>query len=297
MGVVIQTIGFGIAAGAVISLGAVGFTVQFGISNVLNITYGAFMTLAAYLGYWFLNRGVDVWVALVVVGLVLALVSVAFNRALLSPLQRRGAGFVSVVIATVAAGIILQGVIVILVGPGAITYGAQFGRTVSGLGFVFSVAQLVIIGLTLVLMLALHLLLTRTKIGRAMRATSTNRTVARACGIQTERIIDLTWLLTGFMCGCTGVALAVTTVTFDFSLGATFLIYMIAAAVLGGIAQPYGAMIGGLVVGVASQFGAAYWSPAYQDVVAFTILIVMLLIRPRGLFAAGGVSRRNLSAT
>lgn len=297
MAVIVQTIGFGIAAGAVISLGAVGFTVQFGISNVLNITYGAFMTLAAYLGYALLNRGLDVWVALVVVGCAMALISVLFNRVFLSPLQRRGAGFVSVVIGTVAAGIILQGLIVIAVGPGAITYGAQFGSTVSGLGFVFSVAQLIIIGMTLVLMLALHLLLTRTKVGRAMRATSTNPTVARACGIRTARIIDLTWLLTGFMCGVAGVALAITTVTFDFSLGATFLIYMIAAAVLGGIAQPYGAMVGGLVVGIASQFGAAYWSPAYQDVVAFSILIAMLLIRPRGLFAAAGVTRRNLSAS
>jgi branched-chain amino acid transport system permease protein/neutral amino acid transport system permease protein len=188
-------------------------------------------------------------------------------------------------------------VIVILVGPGAITYGAQFGTTVSALGFTFTVAQLIIIGMTLALMLGLHLLLTRTRIGRAMRATSTNRTVARACGIRTERIIDLTWLLTGFLCGAAGVALAVTTVTFDFSLGSIFLIYMIAAAVLGGIAQPYGAMIGGIVVGVASQLGAAYWSPAYQDVVAFTILIIVLLIRPRGLFAAAGVTRRNLSAT
>jgi len=295
--VIVQTLGFGIAAGAVISLGAVGFTVQFGISNVLNITYGAFMTLAAYLGYALLNRGVNVWVALAMVGVALAVVSVLFNRVFLSPLQRRGAGFVSVVIATVAAGIILQGIIVIAVGPGAITYGAQYGRTVSGLGLTFSLAQLIIIGLTLALMLGLHLLLTRTTIGRAMRATSTNRTVARACGIRTERIIDLTWLLTGFMCGAAGVALAVTTVTFDFSLGATFLIYMIAASVLGGIGQPYGAMIGGLVVGVASQFGAAYWSPAYQDVVAFTILIIMLLIRPRGLFAASGVARRNLSAS
>lgn len=297
MGVFVQTLGFGIAAGAVISLGAVGFTVQFGISNVLNITYGAFMTLAAYLGYLLLNRGLDVWLTLLVVGVGIALVSVLFNRIFLSPLQRRGAGFVNLIIGTVAAGIILQGTIVIAAGPSAITYGAQYGRTVSGIGFTFSLAQLIIIGLTLALMFGLHVLLTRTKVGRAMRATSTNRTVARACGIRTERIIDLAWLLTGFLCGAAGVALAVTTVTFDFSLGSTFLIYMIAAAVLGGIAQPYGAMIGGLVVGVASQLGAAYWSPAYQDVVAFSILIAMLLVRPRGLFAAAGMTRRNLSGS
>jgi branched-subunit amino acid ABC-type transport system permease component len=296
LGVIVQTTGFGIAAGAVISLGAVGFTVQFGISNVLNITYGAFMTLAAYLGYLLLNRGLDVWLVLVVIGVATGVVSLVFNRVFLAPLKRRGAGFVAVVIGTVAAGIIVQAAIVIVAGSDAITYGPQFDSTVSGAGFVFTVAQLVIIGITVGLMLALHLLLTRTKIGRAMRATATNLTVARACGIRTDRITDLTWLLTGFLCGAAGVALAITTVTFDFTLGSTFLIYMIAAAVLGGIAQPYGAMIGGLVVGIASQFGAAYWSPAYQDVVAFAILIAMLLVRPRGLFAAGGVARRNLAA-
>ncbi|MBA3841498.1 MAG: branched-chain amino acid ABC transporter permease [Actinobacteria bacterium] len=297
MGIFVQTLGFGIAAGAVISLGAVGFTVQFGISNVLNITYGAFMTLAAFLGYVLLNRGLDVWVVLVAVGVVIAIASAVFNRVFLSPLRGRGAGFVNLIIGTVAAAIILQGVIVIAAGPSAVTYGQQYGKTVSGAGLVFSLAQLIIISITVALMFGLHLLLTRTKVGRAMRATSTNRTVARACGIRTERIIDLTWLLTGFLCGAAGVALAVTTVTFDFSIGSTFLIYMIAASVLGGIGQPYGAMIGGLVVGITSQLGAAYWSPAYQDVVAFCILIAMLLIRPRGLFVAAGVNRRNLSAT
>lgn len=72
---------------------------------------------------------------------------------------------------------------------------------------------------------------------------------------------------------------------------------MIAAAVLGGIGQPYGAMIGGLIVGIASQFGAAYLNPSYQDVVAFAILIAMLLIRPRGIFPAAGVARRSLTAS
>lgn len=297
MGVVIQTLGFGIASGAVISLGAVGFTVQFGISNVLNIAYGAFMTIAAFLGYVLLNRGLDIWVVLVVIGLVTALASALFNRVFLAPLQRRRVAFVAVVLATVYVGVIIQSVIIILAGPGAITYGPQFGQTVAGADFNFTVAQLVIIGMAIALMLGLHLLLTRTQLGRAMRATSTNRTVARACGIRTDRIDDFAWLLTGFLCGTAGVGLAITTVTFDSTLGGTFLIYMIAAAVLGGIGQPYGAMIGGLIVGIASQFGAAYLNPSYQDVVAFAILIAMLLIRPRGIFPAAGVARRSLTAS
>jgi branched-chain amino acid transport system permease protein/neutral amino acid transport system permease protein len=289
----IEAIGFGIASGAVIALGAVGFTVQFGISNVLNITYGAFMTLAAYLGYALLGLGV--WAALVIAAAAIAVASVLFNRLLIGPLRRRGTGFVGVVIVTVAAGIILQYCIVAVAGPDTISYGQQAGSTVRVGDLVFTTSQLIIIALTVVAMFALHLLLTRTQLGRAMRATSANPVVARSCGIRTERIIDVTWLISGALCGAAGVALAITTVSFDFTLGPTFLIYMIAAAVLGGIGQPYGAMLGGLVVGVGTQVAAAYTSPAYQDVYAFGLLIAMLLIRPRGLFSAGTASARRLA--
>ena len=295
MSAFVGALGFGIASGAVVALGAVGFTVQFGISNVLNITYGAMLTLAAYAGYALLQAGTGIWAACAICAVVIALVSVGFNRALLAPLARRGTGFVGVVIVTVSAGIVLQYCIVAVAGPATVSYGQQAGSTIRGAGFVFTTTQLIIIGLTVAVMLALHLLLTRTQLGRAMRATSANVVVARSCGIRTDRIIDVTWLISGALCGAAGVALAISTVSFDFTLGPTFLIYMIAAAVLGGIGQPYGAMIGGLVVGVVSQVAAAYTSPAYQDVYAFGVLILMLLIRPRGLLAAGTASSRRLA--
>lgn len=288
----IEAIGFGIASGVVIALGAVGFSVQFGISNVLNITYGAFLTLAAFIGYALLQLHLNVWLVMAVTSVVIGVASVVLNRGLFEPLIRRGTSFVGVIIATVSAGIVLEYAIVAISGPDIRSYGQLGGSTVSGLDFVFTTSQLIIIGITVVAMLAFHLLLTQTKLGRAMRATSTNRTVARACGIRTDRIIDLAWLLSGMMCGAAGVALAITTTSFDFTFGSTFLLYMIAAAVLGGIGQPYGAMVGGLVVGIASQIAGAYWSPAYQDVIAFAILIAMLLVRPRGLFSAGPASRR-----
>jgi branched-chain amino acid transport system permease protein/neutral amino acid transport system permease protein len=296
MNVFIEAVGFGIAVGAVIALGAVGFTVQFGISNVLNITYGAMMTLAAYLGYAFIQSGVGVWEALAIASVLIAIASVVFNRVLLAPLVRRGTSFVGVVIVTVAAGIILQYCIVAIAGPDSVSYGQQSGSTIKLGALVFTSSQLIVIGITVVLMFALHLLLTQTQLGRAMRATSANPTVARSCGIRTDRIIDLTWLISGSLCGAAGVALAISTVSFDFTLGPTFLIYMIAAAVLGGIGQPYGAMLGGMVVGVVSQVAAAYSNPAYQDVYAFAVLILMLLIRPRGLFSAGTASARRLAA-
>ena len=292
MQLIIEAIGFGIATGAVIALGAVGFSVQFGISNILNITYGSLMTLAAYVGLLLINHGVNAWLALVLGAVVVGVVSVVYHRALLAPLVRRGTRAIAMVIVTVSAGIILQYVIVSFAGPESHSYGEQSGSTLHLIGFTLSAGQVAIIVLTASLMLGLHLLLTRTTLGKAMRATSSNRTLARSCGISTDRVSDIAWLISGSLCGAAGVALAITTVSFDFSLGSLFLIPMIAAAVLGGIGQPYGAMLGGLIVGVSSEVAAAVSNPNYKDVVAFMILIIMLLVRPRGLFGAAWSTRR-----
>jgi branched-chain amino acid transport system permease protein/neutral amino acid transport system permease protein len=289
---IIEAIGFGIATGAVIALGAVGFSVQFGISNILNITYGSLMTLAAYVGLLLIEHGVNAWLALVLGAAVVGVVSVVYHRTLLAPLVRRGTRAIAMVIVTVSAGIILQYVIVSIAGPESHSYGEQSGSTLHLIGFTLSAGQVAIIVLTASLMLGLHLLLTRTTLGKAMRATSSNRTLARSCGISTDRVSDIAWFISGSLCGAAGVALAITTVSFDFSLGSLFLIPMIAAAVLGGIGQPYGAMLGGLIVGVSSEVAAAVSNPNYKDVVAFMILIIMLLVRPRGLFGAAWSTRR-----
>jgi len=289
---IIEAIGFGIATGAVIALGAVGFSVQFGISNILNITYGALMTLSAYIGLILINRGVNAWAALALSAVAVGVVSVIYHRILLAPLVRRGTRAIAMIIVTVSAGTILQYVIVAIAGPSSQSYGEQSGQTFHFADLTLSFGQVAIIVLTAVLMFALHLLLTRTTLGKAMRATSSNRTLARSCGIATSRISDIAWFISGCLCGAAGVALAITTVSFDFSLGALFLIPMIAAAVLGGIGQPYGAMLGGLIIGVSSEVAAAVSNPNYKDVVAFVILIIVLLVRPRGLFGAAWSSRR-----
>jgi branched-chain amino acid transport system permease protein/neutral amino acid transport system permease protein len=289
---IIEAIGFGIATGAVIALGAVGFSVQFGISNILNITYGALMTLSAYIGLVLINRGINAWAALVISAVAVGAVSVIYHRILLAPLVRRGTRAIAMIIVTVSAGTILQYVIVAIAGPSSQSYGEQSGQTFHFLDLTLSFGQVTIIVLTAVLMLGLHLLLTRTTLGKAMRATSSNRTLARSCGIATSRISDIAWFISGCLCGAAGVALAITTVSFDFSLGALFLIPMVAAAVLGGIGQPYGAMLGGMIIGISSEVAAAVSNPNYKDVVAFVILIIVLLVRPRGLFGAAWSSRR-----
>ncbi|HVD03762.1 MAG TPA: branched-chain amino acid ABC transporter permease [Candidatus Dormibacteraeota bacterium] len=295
MHLLIEAIGFGVASGAVLALGAVGFTLQFGISNVLNITYGSLMTLAAFLGVFLLGLGLNVWLVMALGGLLIGLASVALNRGLLAPLMRRGLQPFGLIIVTVSAGIVIQYVIVAVAGPSTLSYGNLSGATLHFLGWTLTTAQVVILVVALVLMAGLHVLLTRTQLGRAMRATSSNRTLARSCGIATGRIGDIAWFLSGTFCGMAGIALAITIESFDFTLGSIFLIPIIAAAVLGGVGQPYGAMVGGLVVGIVSQVSAAYWSPSYENVVALAMLIVMLLVRPRGLFGANSSSRKLLA--
>jgi len=286
----IESIGFGVASGSVLAMGSVGFTLQFGISNVLNLTYGGLMTLGAFLGLPLLGMGLNIWVTMALCGLMIGVVSVVFNRTLVSPLVRRGMQPFGLVVVTVSAGIVLEYVIVAVTGTSTQSYGNLSGATLHFLGFTLTSAQVVIILVTVGLMAGLHLLLTRTQLGRAMRATSSNRTLARSCGIATSRISDIAWFLSGTLCGMAGIGLAITLESFDFTLGSVFLVPMIAAAVLGGVGQPYGAMVGGLVVGIASQVSAAYWDPSYESVVAFAILVIMLLVRPRGLFG------RNSSA-
>jgi len=132
---------------------------------------------------------------------------------------------------------------------------------------------------------AVWLLLHRTQLGRAMRGTATNPVLARSCGIRTERILGLTWLGSGALCGVGGALLAVDIGSFTYNSWENFLPLIIAAAIVGGIGSPGGAMAGAVLIGVVSSVASGYLTPVYQDVIALSILVVAILIRPKGLFA------------
>jgi branched-chain amino acid transport system permease protein len=131
----------------------------------------------------------------------------------------------------------------------------------------------------------LHLLLQYTSFGRALRAVSDDRQLARACGIDTGRVVNLTWLLAGGIAGLGGFTLAASSGSFDPGMGFGFLLVTFAAAVIGGIGRRYGAMGGALIVGIATELSAAYLSSGYKQVIAVGLLILFLLLRPAGLFS------------
>jgi branched-subunit amino acid ABC-type transport system permease component len=281
----LHAIGFGIVTAAVLALAAVGFTVQFGVTNILNLAYGDVMTASAFVAYASHSAGLNPWGGMVLGGLFGAVFSVLLNRFLYTPFIRRGARLFTMIIVTIAVALILQNCLQAIWGPDFYSAPISAGAAVHVLGMVFTTTQLILIAIAAVALTALHGLLRYTRLGKAMRATASDPALARNCGVPTRRVIDGAWLLSGLLCGLAGVALVTELGSFDFTTGSAFLIPVIAAAVLGGVGHPYGAMLGALVVGLATELDATYFSPTYKDVVAFLVLIVVLLIRPQGIFA------------
>jgi branched-subunit amino acid ABC-type transport system permease component len=284
----VAAFGFGLVGMAVIAIGAVGFTMQFGITNVINLAYGDVMITSAFVAYVLNHAGVSIWVGLLAGALWGALLSFLLNRVLYGPFLRRGTSPIGMVIVSLATGIMMSNVLLAIVGPDNVSYIQSAGTTLRLGGISLTAEQVAIIGIAVALMLAIHGLLTYTRLGKAMRATAANPSLARACGIPTVRVVDIVWLLTGAMCGVAGTVAAMNSDSFAVSNGAGFLITILAAAVLGGAGQPYGAMLGAVLIGEVTELSAAVLSPEYKQVVAFAVLVAVMVLRPQGLLAKVG---------
>jgi branched-chain amino acid transport system permease protein/neutral amino acid transport system permease protein len=190
------------------------------------------------------------------------------------------------VIVSLGMTLIIEFGIQAIVGGTSVSYTMASGPTVRAGGLTLTAVQLVVIGISLLVMAGTHVLLRYTKLGKAMRATAANRTLARNCGIRTSRVITMTWAITGALCGLAGVIFAMDTGSFDATITDLFLILILAAVFLGGPGQAYGAMLGAVVIGLATEVSAAYITPSYKYVIAFLALLVMLGVRPSGLLGA-----------
>jgi branched-subunit amino acid ABC-type transport system permease component len=281
----LPAIGFGLVTASILAVAGVGFTLQFGVTNILNLAYGEIMTAAAFVAYLVTSAGISVWLALVAGGAFGAVFSVLLNRALYTPFVRHGTRLFGMIIVTIAVSLIVQNSMLAIFGANFFSLSMARPASVHIAGMVFTTVQLAIIGVAIVAMLLIHLLLRYTKLGKAMRATATDPDLARNCGIATERVIDLAWAISGALCGLAGVILVMNLTAFTDTTGAQFLIPIIAVAVLGGIGQPYGAMLGALIIGIVSELAAAVISPDYKNVVAFVILVMVLLARPQGILS------------
>jgi branched-chain amino acid transport system permease protein/neutral amino acid transport system permease protein len=286
MSLFLASFGFGLVTAAVLAIAAVGFTMQFAVTDVLNLAYGAVMIGSAFVAYWLNQAGVNVWLALLVAAVAGAAASVLLNQGIYTPFQRRGSAPVTMVIVSLGMTLIIEFGLQAIVGGTSVSYAVSQGPTVKADGLVLTTVQLVIIGLSVVVMAAVHVLLRYTKLGKAMRATAANRSLARNCGIRTDRVVAVTWALTGALCGVAGTVFAINNGSFGATSADLFLVVILAAVFLGGPGQAYGAMAGALIIGLATEISAAYINPSYKYVVAFGVLLIVMAVRPGGVLGA-----------
>jgi branched-subunit amino acid ABC-type transport system permease component len=283
MSLFLASLGFGLVTSAVLAIAAVGFTMQFAVTDVLNLAYGAVMIASAFVAYAVNQAGVNVWIGMLAAAAVGSVGSVLLNRGIYTPFQRRGSAPITLVIVSLGMTLIIEFGLQAIVGGTNVSYTMGQGPTVRAGGLILTAVQFVIIGLAVVVMVGVHVLLRYTKLGKAMRATAANRSLARNCGIRTDRIVTTTWALTGALCGIAGTVLAINDGSFGATSADLFLVVILAAVFLGGPGQAYGAMIGAVVIGLATEISAAYFTPSYKDVIAFAVLLVMMAVRPGGL--------------
>jgi branched-subunit amino acid ABC-type transport system permease component len=285
----LYSVGFGLVTASILALASLGLTLQFGITNFVNFAYGDFLTLGAYFS-WVANSQLhmSIWLAMLIGSAGMGVVAVLLNQFLLGPFARKFTSLFPVLIVTFGLSLILLNLIQAVWGPNYQQYRLATENPLHLGPFLLTADQLAIIGIGLVVMLAIHLLLTRTRLGKAMRAMSDDPSLAMVSGINTRLITTVTWFLTGLLAGLAGTVLGINISSITPSTGETFLFVIFAAVILGGIGKPYGAMLGALIIGLATEMSAVVINASYKLDVAFVLLVIVLLIRPQGLLAVKG---------
>lgn len=283
----------GLVLGAVYALAAAGISLVYGVMRFANFAHGDLMTWGAYMALLAVGvLGVSPWVALVFA--VAATVPLAWgvDRAFYAPLRRSAPAVL--LISSFAVALMLRAVVYFVWGPTPETYARGFTPPFIIEGIRIQQRHVIILAGALACALALHLLLTRTRAGRAMRAMADDPDLARVTGVPVAGVILLTWAVAAALAAVGGVFLAVDTELTPL-LGFNILLAAFAAAILGGIGRPWGAMFGGLILGLAEEFssyplfgGGPLLDPSYKTAVAFFVLILVLLFRPQGLFKGMG---------
>lgn len=289
MNLLFNSLGFGLVTASVIAIGAVGLTLQFGITNFINFAYGELLTIGAYAGYYCTAvLHLNIVVAIVGAAIVTGLLGIVLNEFVFAPFVRAKAKLFIMLIVTIGVSLILQNLYQIAFGTDFYRYEIG-GNTSHHLGpFLLTTTQLLIIALAVVSLVGLQGLLRYTKLGKSMRAMSDNAELAEASGLNIRMITRTAWFLSGGLAGIGGVALALNVYTVTPSVGNLFVFVLFAAVILGGIGNPIGAMLAALIIGVGMEMSGAFINSAYKSAVAFVILIIVLLVRPNGLFATKG---------
>lgn len=280
--VIVESIGFGIVTASIIAIGAMGFSLQFGLTNVFNIAYGTVLTLGAFAAYLAEQFGILGWWDVLIGAGVGIIATYAIGRGVLSWFARRKCGLFELITVSLAVELIVQYGIDAVDREQLFNYSFSQGRSLHFLGMIFTVTELEIIALAIGAFLLLEGLLRFTKIGKALRAFAEEPRLARACGIRTSRIVNVTWIVSGALAGIAGVVYVINSLTVSAFTGTDFLPLLLAAAILGRAGSVAGAVAASLAIGIVSELVSAVGGSGYSTIAGFGILVLVLIARPGG---------------
>ncbi len=275
----------GLTLGSTYALIALGYTMVYGIVQLINFAHGEIYMFGAFVGLFLvLTLKVNIFIAILGAMAFCMCLGMLVERVAYRPL--RGSSRLSGLISAIGVSIFLSTLMVLLRGPNTTSYPAEVMKiTTYNLGAIeISSLQVMILVTAAVLMAGLEVMVRRTKIGKAMRASSQDLDAARLMGINVNRVISFTFALGSALAAAGGVMVGVYYNAVQPYMGLMAGLKAFAAAVLGGIGSIPGAMLGGMLLGVLENLGIAYFSSSYKDAIAFGILILVLFIRPQGLF-------------
>jgi len=293
---ILQFLVSGLALGSTYAIVAIGFTIIFSSTEVVNFAQGEFVMLGAMISYWLVSGLHWPLYAAVPVAVVLAMLcGIILGWVLMRP--RNGASPVSLIIITVGASMLLQGLASNLWGKDAVslppftagdplmwTLPSWLTHTTEAPPVVIMQQQLWVMGLTAALVLGLTLFFNRTMVGKALRAVAVNKHGARLVGVNVSRLVMGAFALSAAMGALAGAAIAPISCG-QYDMGSMIGMKGFAAAIVGGLGNFPGSIVAGLLLGVMESFGAGYISSEYKDAFAFIILLVVLFVSPNGIFA------------
>lgn len=300
----------GIILGSIFTLGAIGVTLIADILNFFNFAHGDMLSFGAYLALFFvgimpgwgnfpgLSFGPAMIFAIIFAMVVMSAFALFFDKVLFKPLRERGSSELFLALSSLGVAFILRSIIRLVWGPQAQYYGGLQMSNRYPFGITVKPDEFFIVGTALFLVIVVYLFLKRTKIGKAMRAASDNKTLARVTGIETEKVVNWTWIIAVSLTAAAGVLYGIE-VQLRPIMGWNILIPIFVAVVVAGVGDLWGAMVGAMIIGIAQEmltgvlqnmFNALdidVLMTAYKPAIAFVLMVLVLLFRPQGIFGTG----------
>jgi neutral amino acid transport system permease protein len=274
----------GVVLGSIYALGAVGLTLVYGILKLVNFAHGEFLTFGAYAALLVsVTLGLPLAVGIIGAVAATALLGLGFELTMWRPMRARSAGLLQLLIMSIGLAFVVRYGIQYVSGTEIRTLPFNRTATVEIAGLRLGRTELIVVGVGFVTIMSIGIVLRLTLLGKRMRALADNLDLAEVAGIDTRRVTTFTWLFAGGLAGLAGVmAGAVTTVRPE--LGFMLLLPIFAAVILGGIGDAFGALAGGLVLGLVIEWSTLFLDFRWKTAVGFAVLILVLIVRPQGLF-------------